>query len=1142
MEPDPQQAKIRQGPSIKARFEVLILKGKFNHVKFLLFAGGRVLFVLVNMLEKIGLPPKPSMRGASWVVDATHCQGCSVQFSLFTRKHHCQRCGGLFCSNCTQQRMVLRGQGDSPVRICDPCKKLEEAARYELRYGHKNRASKANAKAASNPEDDVLSEILGGDGMQTKFSRRESLDPELPGASSSSSSSRRTSGAFSMDGNGGESLSIEAQNYELNNTGSIFTPEELRQQAVEEKKKYKTLKSEGKPEEALRAFKHGKELERQAAALGLELRKNRRMATKAPSVSAVVSTKNLEGSDEAESKKSLPGKRVRKEKNDLASELKDLGWSDADLHDETRTTAMSVEGELSQILREVTPKSSEGNKTSSIDKSQVNALKRQALLLKREGKLAEAKEELKKAKILERQLEEQEILGEADESDDDLAALIRNMDDGNQDDILLDNPRFPDFNFEKLLGTSDDLLIDGNFDITDDDMNDPDMTAALKSFGWSEEDEIQMEGHGPVSSLNQEALKEQVLALKREAIAQKKAGNVAEAMSLLRKAKLLEKDLETEQSESKVPSPQGHRSTRTEDITVAEMNTRPVSAPKSKLAIQRELLALKKKALALRREGKVDEAEEELKKGSVLEKQLEDLENSSARPVVKENRNFGSTPPYKVEPPTLDLADEGYEPEVTDNDMQDPALLSVLKNMGWEDEDADTASIINMPSNSSRIVSQKPTKSKGQIQKELLAIKRKALAFRREGKNTEAEEELEKAKVLEQQLSEMEESVNLTASQQSARSAGQIRGNKSGALLDPASSPDTSAHLPKLRNATEGVISLPVHAAELAASLDAQASSQSIPPTELIIPKPDHASKVHSEGTRSTLSRPSFTDPLVTAERLHSPSDVHDHKEPQIPHGHDTLKDEILHHKRKAVAFKREGKMAEAREELKQAKLLEKRLEVSQENSANGRDESMKPVVQETNLIQQSASAKSCTDDISSAPPAQEIKPVQPPKALSSRDRLKIQRESLAHKRNALKLRREGKTAEADAEFELAKSLESQLEESESQVSGGKSSDANDAAVEDLLDPQIMSALKSIGWSDADLSAQSSNAQPSKKAEAKPTVAATTKPQSEKTQLEEQIKAEKLKALNLKREGKQTEALEALRSAKRLEKKLASLA
>lgn len=25
--------------------------------------------------------------------------------------------------------MTLRGQGDAPVRICDPCKKLEDAAR-----------------------------------------------------------------------------------------------------------------------------------------------------------------------------------------------------------------------------------------------------------------------------------------------------------------------------------------------------------------------------------------------------------------------------------------------------------------------------------------------------------------------------------------------------------------------------------------------------------------------------------------------------------------------------------------------------------------------------------------------------------------------------------------------------------------------------------------------------------------------------------------------------------------------------------------------------------------------------------------------------------------------------------------------------
>lgn len=56
-------------------------------------------------------------------------------------QHHCRRCGGIFCGSCTQQRMFLRGQGDSPVRICEPCKKLEEAARFE-RYGHKSRAAR----------------------------------------------------------------------------------------------------------------------------------------------------------------------------------------------------------------------------------------------------------------------------------------------------------------------------------------------------------------------------------------------------------------------------------------------------------------------------------------------------------------------------------------------------------------------------------------------------------------------------------------------------------------------------------------------------------------------------------------------------------------------------------------------------------------------------------------------------------------------------------------------------------------------------------------------------------------------------------------------------------------------------------------
>ncbi|KAL1300484.1 hypothetical protein AAHE18_18G186000 [Arachis hypogaea] len=98
--------------------------------------------------------------------------------------------------------------------------------------------------------------------------------------------------------------------------------------------------------------------------------------------------------------KSLP--HPGKEKDDLMSELRELGWSDMDLHCEDRKPAsLSLEGELSSIIGKVRPKTGE-EKGSRIDKTEVVALKRKDLTLKREGRLAEAKEELKELKFLKR--------------------------------------------------------------------------------------------------------------------------------------------------------------------------------------------------------------------------------------------------------------------------------------------------------------------------------------------------------------------------------------------------------------------------------------------------------------------------------------------------------------------------------------------------------------------------------------------------------------------------------------------------------------------------------------------------------------------------------------------------------------------
>ncbi|KAF9672215.1 hypothetical protein SADUNF_Sadunf11G0017500 [Salix dunnii] len=167
-----------------------------------------------------------------------------------------------------------------------------------------------------------------------------------------------------------------------------------------------------------------------------------------------------------------------------------------------------------------------------------------------------------------------------------------------------------------------------------------------------------------------------------------------------------------------------------------------------------------------------------------------------------------------------------------------------------------------------------------------------------------------------------------------------------------------------------------------------------------------------------------------------------------------SLQREVLARKRKALALKREGKLAEAREELRQAKLLEKSLEGETPEPAGGAHD-----------VSTSAS------NASSPQQKDHSAPNLAPKPLSGRDRFKLQQESLGHKRQALKMRREGRVEEAEAEFELAKALEARLDE---MSSANVAEPVDDVVVEDLLDPQLLSALKAIGIEDTSIMPQGS--------------------------------------------------------------------
>ncbi|CAO1635991.1 unnamed protein product [Jaminaea pallidilutea] len=68
--------------------------------------------------------------------DASECRGCGKRFTFFTRKHHCRRCGRIYCADCSSHRAQLpadeviidpstpemfHSESLGPSRICASC-------------------------------------------------------------------------------------------------------------------------------------------------------------------------------------------------------------------------------------------------------------------------------------------------------------------------------------------------------------------------------------------------------------------------------------------------------------------------------------------------------------------------------------------------------------------------------------------------------------------------------------------------------------------------------------------------------------------------------------------------------------------------------------------------------------------------------------------------------------------------------------------------------------------------------------------------------------------------------------------------------------------------------------------------------------
>jgi hypothetical protein len=61
--------------------------------------------------------------GVAWQPNksAKECQQCEKKFTIKVRRHHCRRCGGIFCASCSGKSLAREGQVLEPMRACDTC-------------------------------------------------------------------------------------------------------------------------------------------------------------------------------------------------------------------------------------------------------------------------------------------------------------------------------------------------------------------------------------------------------------------------------------------------------------------------------------------------------------------------------------------------------------------------------------------------------------------------------------------------------------------------------------------------------------------------------------------------------------------------------------------------------------------------------------------------------------------------------------------------------------------------------------------------------------------------------------------------------------------------------------------------------------
>lgn len=85
------------------------------------------------LLLPLGLDEEDSSRQSVWIPDnwTNKCHSCLKKFKQLRRRHHCRRCGHVFCHACSKHKIILQEvSAVEPTRVCDMCFASCTAAKF----------------------------------------------------------------------------------------------------------------------------------------------------------------------------------------------------------------------------------------------------------------------------------------------------------------------------------------------------------------------------------------------------------------------------------------------------------------------------------------------------------------------------------------------------------------------------------------------------------------------------------------------------------------------------------------------------------------------------------------------------------------------------------------------------------------------------------------------------------------------------------------------------------------------------------------------------------------------------------------------------------------------------------------------------